>query len=163
MRRILERTSEVTNRAAEYVMIVLMIGISLLIFTQVVMRYVFNYSLFWSEELARYILIWITFIGASVGFKRTAHMGIDFVYMRLSRSSRRVVSIVIYLVILLFAFVMSVYGFNLSIFVWWQFSPALFIRMTFPYISISIGGVLIVIHTLANMAGDLARESGEGA
>ncbi|MCD8242024.1 MAG: TRAP transporter small permease [Lachnospiraceae bacterium] len=56
---------------------VLMVTFTVVLFIQVVMRYVFNNSLSWSEELARYIFIWMVFIGISYGAKQMKHLKID--------------------------------------------------------------------------------------
>lgn len=55
----------------------LMSVMTLLIFVQVVMRYVFSNSLSWSEELARYIFIWLIYLGISFGCKEMKHLKID--------------------------------------------------------------------------------------
>ena len=81
MNKFILTISDKLNKGATYLLILLTITISLLIFAQVICRYVFNYSLYWSEELGRYTLIWITFLGASVGFKRKAHVGVDFLFV----------------------------------------------------------------------------------
>jgi TRAP-type C4-dicarboxylate transport system permease small subunit len=53
----------------------LLLGIMLLILTyQVVLRFIFNSSNAWSEELARYLFIWFIFIGASYAAQKTAHI-----------------------------------------------------------------------------------------
>ena len=56
---------------------ILMVAFCSILFLQVVMRKVFNNSLSWSEELARYIFIWMVFIGISYGAKQMKHLKID--------------------------------------------------------------------------------------
>lgn len=60
-----------------FLCVILMSVMTLLIFVQVIMRYVFNASLSWSEELARYIFIWLIYIGISYGCKLRKHIKID--------------------------------------------------------------------------------------
>lgn len=50
---------------------------SILIFTQVILRYIFFKSLFWAEELAMYLMIWVICIGASLATRRKQHLLID--------------------------------------------------------------------------------------
>ena len=57
--------------------VVLLAVFTTILFIQVVMRYVFNNSLSWSEELARYLFIWLCFIGVSFGAKQMKHLKID--------------------------------------------------------------------------------------
>lgn len=56
---------------------ILMIVMTVLIFVQVIMRHVFNSSLTWSEELARYIFIWLIYIGISYGARIMKHIKIE--------------------------------------------------------------------------------------
>lgn len=57
--------------------VALMTLMTIIIFIQVIMRYVFQNSLTWSEEFVRYCFIWLVYIGASYGCKRGAHIKID--------------------------------------------------------------------------------------
>lgn len=52
-------------------------GIVVIMGIQVIMRYIFKSSLKWSEEVSRYLFIWMVFIGMSYGIKRKSHMRID--------------------------------------------------------------------------------------
>lgn len=60
-----------------YLCVFLMSFMTILIFIQVVMRYVFNNSLSWSEELARYTFIWLIYLGISYGCKLRKHIKIE--------------------------------------------------------------------------------------
>lgn len=157
MKVLISNVSDKLNKFAEYLMIGLMGGISILIFTQVVFRYVFNYSLFWSEELGRYTLIWITFIGASVGFKRKAHVGVDFLFNYFNVSTKEVLRVFSDLVILILALIMTIYGINLSKFVHMQTSAALLIPMSIPYSAIAFGGFLTIFHSLSFLIDDIDK------
>ena len=61
----------------KYLCVVLMSVMTLIIFIQVVARYVFQNSLSWSEELARYIFIWLVYLGISYGCQMRKHIKID--------------------------------------------------------------------------------------
>ncbi|MEK7220023.1 MAG: TRAP transporter small permease subunit, partial [candidate division NC10 bacterium] len=65
------------NRLAEGVMGVFLAAMTLLVGVQIAGRFVFSYSIFWSDELTRFLLIWISFLGMRVGVRRGAHPGID--------------------------------------------------------------------------------------
>jgi len=156
MKKTVERVSSVLNRGAEYVLIGLISGISILIFVQVVFRYGFNHSIYWSEEVGRYTLIWITFIGASVGFKKKAHVGVDFIYKSMGLKARNILTVVSDLSILILALVLAVYGIKLASFVRFQTSAALLIPMSVPYSAIWIGGILTAVHSFSFLLSDAA-------
>ena len=80
------------------------------IVAQVFCRYVLNSSLSWSEELARYLFIWMIYIGISYGVKLDKHICVDAVYSFAPKSIKRYYAIVSYLLFLLFAVAMVYYG-----------------------------------------------------
>ena len=61
-----------------------------MVFGNVVLRYGFNSGLDVSEELSRWCLVWITFLGATVALKEGRHLGVDFLVAKLSRRGRSV-------------------------------------------------------------------------
>jgi TRAP-type C4-dicarboxylate transport system permease small subunit len=72
-----------------------------LVFGNVVLRYGFNSGIAVSEELSRYLFVWMTFIGAVAGLKRRQHLGIDSLVKRLPGWGRTVNAIAAHLVMLL--------------------------------------------------------------
>ncbi|MEF2552672.1 TRAP transporter small permease subunit [Aurantimonas sp. A2-1-M11] len=50
---------------------------TILVVTQVVLRYVFNMSIYWAEEAVRYIVVWMAMVGASMGVRKGKHVSID--------------------------------------------------------------------------------------
>jgi TRAP-type C4-dicarboxylate transport system permease small subunit len=61
------------NLGVEYLLFGLGISMSLIMAVQVFSRYALNSSLFWSEELARFMLVWLAFLGASLAYRRRVH------------------------------------------------------------------------------------------
>jgi TRAP-type C4-dicarboxylate transport system permease small subunit len=66
----------------------------LIIFVQVIMRYVMGQSLAWSEELTRYMFVWIIFLGINLGIKDNAQLKIDILDMALSGKKKKMLNIV---------------------------------------------------------------------
>ena len=76
--------------------IVLMVGLILMglaVALQIFMRYLFNMPLVWSEEFARYIFVWISFIGASYGVRQGAHISMEFFFNKLGLRMRKRVAV----------------------------------------------------------------------
>jgi len=76
----------------------------------VIARYVFGGAVSWSEEVPRYLLIWISFLGAAICVDRKEHIAFDILYSRLPRRPRVVLRWAIDLLILAFGFVMFWWG-----------------------------------------------------
>jgi TRAP-type transport system small permease protein len=66
----------------------LLFAIVVMVFGNVVLRYGFNSGIDVSEELSRWCLVWITFLGATVALKEGRHLGVDFLIARLTRRGR---------------------------------------------------------------------------
>ena len=65
------------DKFEEYLLIGTLVFNVLLIFSQILMRTIFNYSLSWTEELSRYIFIWQTWLGTSIALKYKQHIRVE--------------------------------------------------------------------------------------
>ena len=92
---ILVKLSRSVNKWIEFVLFGLGLSMSIIVAVQVFCRYVLNHSLFWSEELTRYLLVWLNFLGASVAYYRKVHPGIDVIYSRMPDSIQRTAAITV--------------------------------------------------------------------
>lgn len=88
-------------RALEVVLVVLLAGMVVMVFGNVVLRYAFNSGINVSEELSRYFFVWLTYIGAVVVMRENGHLGVDTFVGTLSRNGRRICMILSDLVILI--------------------------------------------------------------
>ena len=70
-------------------LVALMAGMVVLVFGNVVLRYVANSGITVSEELSRWFFVWMTFLGAVIGLREHAHLGTDLLIGRLGRSGKR--------------------------------------------------------------------------
>ena len=145
----MDSLSHGANRLAEWVMAILLAAMTLLVGVQIAGRFVFAYSIFWSDELARFLLIWISFLGMSVGIRRGAHPGIDSLVRVLPPRWVRFGLALALLLSLLFFAVMGVYGGSLVLRTWPQRSVSLGLRMSIPYLAVPFSGLLMFLHALA--------------
>ena len=113
----------------------LMFLMSIIIFVQVVMRYVFHSSLTWSEEMARYLFVWPVYFSVAYTAKKEAHIRIDAainIYPKKARPYVEILSEIIVLAFAIFIAVTSVTVFQ-KISASGQISPALHVPMQFVY------------------------------
>ncbi|MEY8336886.1 TRAP transporter small permease [Lachnospiraceae bacterium 62-35] len=104
----------------------------------------------WGEEAVRYSMIWITFIGSAVCFRRSAHFGIDVIRRVKSESFQKFVTVFVLASCALFVGFLCWYGWKYTsfAFVSQQKTPALRWPIFLVYMSVPIGGVLTEIHLL---------------
>lgn len=144
-----ERLSAFCNRWAEYLLLALGLSMSATVILQIFFRYVLNDSLFWSEELARFLLVWLTFIGATVAYRRNMHPGVDVVFRRLDRSLRFKLRRAVDLLCLLFFGVLIWHGTHFAFFIRAQTTPALGLPKWLVFSIIPISGALFTLHAIA--------------
>ncbi|UCE82763.1 MAG: TRAP transporter small permease [Deltaproteobacteria bacterium] len=142
----LSRTSHWLNKIAEVLCSVILLTMTLVVTLQVVCRYFLGASLVWSEELSRYGLVWITFLGGSIALKKRAHMALQALVDKLSPKSRKVVQIFTLFTIMGFLTIATVKGVQLAIFNLKQHSPAMGVPMGVVYSAIPAGCLLMMVH-----------------
>lgn len=76
-------------RLAEFTLVTMLCLMVIMVFGNVVLRYGFNDGIISSEELSRYLFIWITFLGAIVTMRDNAHLGLDSLVRRLSLRGKK--------------------------------------------------------------------------
>ena len=117
-------------------------------------RYVMGSQASWTEELARFLLIWIGILGAAYAAGQKAHLAIDLVSPRLDNSGKKNLRLIINSLVLIFAFlVMVVGGFRLIYLsqTLGQLSPALRVPMAVVYAVIPVSGIFIVYYKLVDL------------
>ena len=98
------------SKILEWIMIVIFALLVLDVLFQVFSRYVLGESFTWTEEFARFALIWMTILGAAYLNGKKEHLSMDFLYQKFSASNQKKVAILIEVLIFLFALVVMVIG-----------------------------------------------------
>ena len=138
------------DRIEEYAVTLFLSLMTIIVFAQVVCRFVLKSSLPWSEELARYLLVWTTFIGASMGVKMGAHIGVEAFVLMLPQRFRKIVSIITYVLCGFFTAVVCVFSIQIIMtqMSTGQVSPAMKVPMWVVYSAIPIGTALMTFRYL---------------
>ena len=130
---------------------ILGIIMTMVVASQVFSRYVLNHSLFWSEELARMILVWLTFLGSTVAYYHGFHPGVDSVFKRLPENLKRILELISYLAGIMLFTVMVVWGSKFAWFVKLQITPALNLPKWIVMVVVPVCGIIFLIHALAGV------------
>lgn len=99
----------IINRTEEAVICLLLVAITLLVFADVVMRFVFNTGLMWSQELTLHMSAWFVLFGASYGLKVGSHIGMDAFVKLFSFNVRRLLSGIAAIIALVYCYLV-LYG-----------------------------------------------------
>jgi TRAP-type C4-dicarboxylate transport system permease small subunit len=111
---------------------------------------------FWVEEIGEYALAWLTFIGAAIGIRRGTHFAVAIVIDRFPPRLRRAVFMGHYVLLIGFGLLVAVFGWQVSELNSLSFSPALDLNLRWLYMASVVGGILIVLYSVAGLR-DAAR------
>ncbi|ACN17866.1 putative TRAP-type C4-dicarboxylate transport system, small permease component [Desulforapulum autotrophicum HRM2] len=157
---ILNALSNTLNTWVRHFIFGLGLAMTLIVVAQVFARYVLNSSLFWSEELARYCLVWISFLGASVAYHDRVHPGVNMFGSRLPMTMERILTTLVHLVSMGLFSIMIVHGFEFASFVRLQITPALAIPKWIIMGILPLSGVIFMVHGVRFLAQDIGKKYG---
>ena len=129
----------------------LMALIVLTVTWQVVTRFILHDPSSYTEELARFLLIWIGLLGSAYALRSKAHLGIDILTYRLTGIRKQIADVLVYVIIIMFStLIMIVGGIRLVelTFTLKQISASMGIKMGYIYSVIPISGLLMVYYSI---------------
>jgi C4-dicarboxylate transporter DctQ subunit len=126
---------------------------SLLLLVNVVMRYIFNHAIYWAEELVRYLMVWVIFVGGSQVAKHEGHITVDIVYRAVGPKAKVILDYIVNVVAIVFCLVLTYYSYRqmMRVYSSQQISPALELPMWLPYLSIPLGSFLMAIRYVTHL------------
>lgn len=145
-----ERIDRITRYALIFMMGVLVINVVWQVFS----RYVLNAPSTFTDELARFLLIWISLLGAAYYSGKNRHIAIDVLPQRLGSSARLKLNILINALIIAFALCVLVIGGGMMVYTTYthlQLTPTLQMPMAFVYLIGPISGLLVIYYKLSDI------------
>lgn len=143
------------SKILEWILILIFALLVLDVLFQVFSRYILGESFSWTEEFARFALIWMTILGAAYLNGKQDHLSMDFLYQKLSKANQGKIAILIEVLIFLFALVvMFVGGLNLvyTTLHLGQLSGTLRIPLGYVYAILPFSGFLIMLFSIYHIA-----------
>ena len=148
----------------EEALLALGIGVaSIILFLNVMLRYFFNSGWEWAEEVARYSIVWIVFLGGSACVRKGMHLNVDAVIIRFSEETRRTIHILVTLVCIAFSIFLVVYGIELVELAYEtdQRTPGLNMPIHYVYLAIPTGGALMTLRFVQDLYRTFTRTQRE--
>ncbi|MEI6804182.1 MAG: TRAP transporter small permease subunit [Burkholderiales bacterium] len=146
----LASTSERVNTWVEALLLVAGVAISVILFAQVVARYM-GESLSWSEEVGRYLLVATTFLGATVAYKRAHFIGLAGFGARFGLLVEQIIVRGLQLLTLACFGLITWFGVIYTVNAWSQTSTAVQMPMSLPISVVPLSGLIFLLHILADM------------
>ena len=145
---------EKIDKILSNILIVIMAIMVVNVLWQVFTRFVVGVPSSFTDELARYLMIWIGILGAAYVSGRNMHVAIDVLPTRASKANQKKIMRVVYIVIILFSITALVIGGFRLVYISYllgQSSPALQIPLAFVYMVIPISGILIIYYKISDL------------
>jgi TRAP-type C4-dicarboxylate transport system permease small subunit len=137
------------DRSVELVVMVAFVTFVVLSFVQVVLRYGLGQPLTWSEEVSRYLFVWVVFLGGGVAARYRGHIVLDFVVSVLPPRIRLLLGTLMGLLSLAMLLVVFAWqGWILTLVSWRQESPATGLPVGVATLAIPVGGLLMALNTI---------------
>jgi TRAP-type C4-dicarboxylate transport system permease small subunit len=137
---------------------VILVAIVAVTFIQVLFRYIFHLSLAWSEELARYLFLWLATLAAAYAFKTKSHFALRFLVDRfgkgLQKATATFVSFVVSGFLVIFVWKATEFTYSMAK----QVAPSTQMSMAVPYSSAVVGGALMLFYVLRNWWFDIREK-----
>ena len=141
------------NNFEEFLVVPIVAVMTVVVIMQVFSRFVLRDSLSWSEELARYLMVWATFVGASIGVKRGSHVGVEALAKALPKKAQIIVKYLGVVLVLTFCVILFTQGMGIiqRQISGRQVSPAMRIPMWWAYLAIPVGAFLMGVRFIQNL------------
>lgn len=139
--------------ANRWVLIGLLAAMSVIIFTNVAMRYITSESLPWAEEVSRHMMIWLTFLGAGPVLRYGGHIAVENLQDVLPKAGAIAVRAIVAALLLAFFAFMAWYGWLYMQRTMFQTTAVTQIPFAYVYAAMPIGAVLLIVHFLLILRG----------
>lgn len=162
MSQIIHRCSDWVNRifwAIACIFLALILGT---MFYSVVMRYIFNATPAWGDELARYCYVWMQMLAAAVATKHCSHTKVSLISDKLKGKWKKRHTLLTHCIILVISIIIVAQSVKLLGVAGARIASALPISMFWVYISLPVGGAAMILHTISNMIKLLSDNAEKG-
>lgn len=154
-----------TEKCLRYLLIVLMALLVLDVLWQVITRFILSTPSSFTEELSRFLLIWIGLLGAALAYKDSMHLGLDILTKDLTGKKKLYSDLLVHVLVAIFAIVVLIVGggnlvsLTLSLN---QVSASMGILMGYVYVALPLSGALILLYSMDFVVRDIqAYTSGQ--
>ena len=147
--RTVERTSAVVNKIATHTTVVFFTVMTLIVWVQIFFRFILGGGFAWTEEIAKYLMVWMALLGASMLFREGGHIAINyfiskFSFLRHILIFHAIVSSALFILLIYYGIDYAAFGLK-------SISPASGITKFWPYLSIPVGGAFLLVQAITRL------------
>lgn len=141
------------KKLEEMVLVAFLLIMILLVFLQVISRYIADFPMGWSQEVSRFILVWIAWISASYAVQQGSHIRVEFLSNKIKGKPKAAFELLVLIIWFIFSAILAFFGteFILDLSQRMQTSPSLDIPMYIIYLAVPVAGVLMCFRLIQQM------------
>lgn len=144
----MKKVLNVLNKAEEVTIVGMFIIMVAAIFIQVIMRYVFQNSLVWTEELGKFLFIWISWLGISIGEKRGEHIKITLVTDKFGLKGQHIANIISEIIVIGICLITVYYGVNMVMLQATTHYAGIKISVAWGYLAVVLGCSIMILRCI---------------
>lgn len=148
------RTSDVVEKITAVPLMIIGASMVFVVLVGTFWRYILNDPILWTEEAARYLMIWMALVGASISMKRREHLGVRFIIQRFPFRLQKITQLISSALMAYFLYFLVWEGWILAWDARLQVSPALGFPMFWPLLSVPVSAVLMLLQLLLVVVAD---------
>ena len=134
-------------RLNRWLVIIILAAMAMMVFANVALRFLTDESILWVEEVSRYLMIWLTFLGAGLVLRYGGHIGIDTLQDSFPRQATAIRWLIFLLLLGFFGFMVWI-GTRYATLTWGQTTPVMQIPVGVVYLAMPLGFALLIVHLL---------------
>ncbi len=157
MRSFISKLCDTINIQISILVVSLLFLLSLLLGVNVFYRYVLNDSIYWSNEVARYLLAYIVFLGSTMAHKNGVHIRIDIIFIHISKKSIKMIDKIISIFFILFWLLVLYSSIKLFPLFMMQTTATLQIPYAIPFAALPISAVVWILYCFDDLLKKLEK------
>ncbi len=150
------------SRAVEGLIVLAATTLVTIVTTEVVLRYGFKHSLIFTEELSRYLMVWIVFLGSALAVRDGAHIHINFLIKRFNQRTQKWLRLSAHALTLVFLVFVAIEGIKILPQQLYQMCITINLSLFYFYLAIPVGSILMIIFLLPTFK-DILKEKNSAA
>ena len=139
------------SRVVEGLIILGATTIVTIVTAEVILRYVFKNSLIFTEELSRYLMVWIVFLGSALAIRDGSHIHINFLTKRFSLQAQKWLRLSTNILTVFFLVIVSIEGLKILPQQLYQMCITINISVFYFYLAIPVGSILMIVYLVPAM------------
>ncbi|WP_291636755.1 TRAP transporter small permease [Clostridium sp.] len=148
---IIDKVYAMLQKIIKYTVAIFLTSMVILVFANVISRYFLNFAIAWTEEVTRFMFIWVVFLSAVLAYVNDEHLKLDILEKKLPKKIGQVVAVICDLIVMYAIYLITAGGKNLALQSWNWLSPAISFSYGIVYLVVPICGGLMLLQTLLKL------------